>query len=108
MWMLDDGREDGRWTMLAVGFDWWVAPFKQAPAVVAAALHAINHLPQFPPHIAHPKVARLAVEAHPPGVAQAVGPHLRARARRVHKRIIRRDAVRLPVFGVIDIDTQYR
>ena len=80
--------------------------FHDAPAVVAAALDVIEHLPQLPTHIADPQVARLPIEAHPPRVAKAVRPNLAARAFQIDERIVGWNAVVLSVVGVIDVDPQ--
>ena len=47
--------------------------FADAPAVVAALGDEIHFLPQILAHVAHPKIAGLAVETVTPGIAQAVG-----------------------------------
>src|SRR5262249_25848040 len=69
-------RQDRRRAAPGVGPD-RLPPFHDRPAVVAAALYAIHHLPQLPADVADPQLAGLAVEAHLPGVAEAVGPDLR-------------------------------
>src|SRR5260370_29866456 len=41
-----------------------VAPFEHAPAVIAAAFHQVNLLPQILADIADPEITRGAIEAH--------------------------------------------
>src|SRR5438552_17107013 len=43
-----------------------------APAVVGALLDEVNLLPEVLAVVADPQVARLAVDAHPPGAAETV------------------------------------
>src|SRR5262249_45124817 len=50
--------------------------FHDRPAIIAAALDAVHHLPGLPAHVANPQVAGRPVEGHFPGVAEAVGPNL--------------------------------
>src|SRR5229473_4620553 len=106
MRMLPGRRQKGRGAAFAVRLHRLMTSFEDAPAIIAAALHAINHLPQFPAHVAHPQIPGLPVDAHPPRVAQSVSPDLRARAGHVHERIVWRHAIRPALFGVIDIDPQ--
>src|SRR5262249_21566232 len=63
-------------------------PFHDRPAVVAAALDAVNHLPQLPADVADPEIAGGRVDAHAPGVAEPVSPDLRPGPRRFHKWIV--------------------
>src|SRR5207247_3353996 len=51
-----------------------------APAVIAPFDDEINFLPFVLADIARPKLARVAVEAHAPNIAQAVGPDFRSHA----------------------------
>src|SRR5206468_2713285 len=55
-----------------------VKAFAHTPAVVAAFHNEVNFLPFILAHVTSPEVARLAVEAHPPNIAQPVGPYLGA------------------------------
>src|ERR1019366_8823875 len=48
--------------------------FHDRPAIVAAFLDAIDHLPLLPADIADPEIAGRAIEAHAPGIAEAIGP----------------------------------
>ena len=48
----------------------------------------------------------LAVERHPPDVAQAVGPDLRPRVLRADERVVLRDGVVLAVVLVVDVDAE--
>ena len=103
--MLHSRCEDGRGAALAVGID-GLAAFHNAPAVVAAALHLVNHFHAFPADIAHPQVALGAIKTHPPRIAHAVGPHLAARAGCFHKWIIRRDPIRAALVAGIHVNAQ--
>src|SRR6266704_5918140 len=48
MRMLPGRRQKGRGAAFAVRLHRLMTSFEDAPAIIAAALHAINHLPQFP------------------------------------------------------------
>ena len=85
-----------------------MSPFLDRPAVVAAFLHAIDHLPQLPADIADPEIAGGPIEAHAPGVAKSVGINLRPSLRDADERVVRRNRVRLAAFGAIDVDAQDR
>src|SRR4051812_47284554 len=56
MRMLDHGREDGRWSFLALGPEGVIA-LVDAPAVIAAPLDLVDHLPEVLTNLAHPQVA---------------------------------------------------
>ena len=73
------GRNDRRRAALGVGIN-RLRALHDAPAIVAPFLDSVDALPQFPTDIADPQIARLPVEAHPPRISQAVGPHFAARA----------------------------
>ena len=100
-------RQDRRRAALALGLD-RLRAFHDRPAVVAALLDAVDHLPQLPADVADPQVAGRAVEAHPPGVAEAVGPDLRPGVRRLDERVVRRDGVGLALVLVVHVDAQDR
>ena len=90
---------------LAVGIH-RLAALHDAPAIVAAALHLVDHLHAFPTDIAHPQVAFHAIETHSPRITHAVGPHFAAGSWHFHKGIIRRDAIRAAFVLGIHINTQ--
>ena len=77
-----------------------------APAVIPAALHEVDHLPQLPTDIAAPQTA-FFVEADLPRIAKTEGVDLRHGAGRFHEGIVRRDGIRFAVLLVIDIDAQH-
>ena len=76
------------------------------PAVVAALLDEVDLLVQVLADVAGPELAGLAVERHPPDVAQAIGLDLRPRVLRADERVVLRDGVVLAVVLVIDVDAQ--
>ena len=76
--VLDDGGNDRAGPGLLVRVE-RVAPFLDAPAVVAPLLDHPDHLPEVLADVADPEPPGLGVEAHPPGVAEPEGPDLRPR-----------------------------
>ena len=89
-------------------------PFHDAPAVVAAALDEVDHLPQFPADIRDPQPSGV-VEGHPPRVSQPVRPHLAAGSRHADERVVDGDRIgagRLVPRGwlgtMVDVDPQHR
>ena len=68
-------------------------PFHGGPAVVAPLFDAMDRLPQLPADVADEQRASLAVKAHPPGVAEAVRPHLGPGAFSPDERVILRHGV---------------
>ncbi len=82
-----------------------------APAVIAAILDALDHLPEVLPDVAGPELAGLAVEAELPDVAQAdavdlggpVGMGLRP-----PRRVVGGNPGRLAAGRMIDVDPQDR
>src|SRR5204863_7017477 len=76
--VLDDRGQDRRRPGLAFRAE-RVCPFLHAPAVVAALLDAVDHLPQVLPDFARPQIAGRGVEADLPALADAVGVNLRPR-----------------------------
>ena len=84
-----------------------MAPLEQAPAVVAALLDQVDLLPRVLPVVADPELARLPVVAQPPGIAQAVGPHLRPGAGAIDERVVPGHAVIPAGLGMIDVDPQH-
>mgnify|MGYP005853273031 CR=1 FL=1 len=87
-----------------------LSSFDNAPAIIPTADDLVNHLPRFPADIAKPEIARLAVKAHPPGVAKTVGPDFwpcrAASDHRIKERVIGRDAVGPRRIGAIHVDSQ--
>ncbi len=104
MRQLDQWREDRRRPDL-LGLD-GLRPLHRGPAVVAALLDAVDHLPQLPADVADEQFAGLAVEAHPPGVAQAVGPDLRPRVLHADEGVVLGDRVVLAFVLMVHVDTQ--
>jgi hypothetical protein len=72
-------------------------PFKDIPAIIEAARFArtqhVDFLLKILPHIPNVKIACEPIKAEAPGISQAVQPYFGAKARFVHERVIRRDAV---------------
>ncbi len=86
-----------------------VEALRHVPAVVEAADPGpgdVDLLPFALPHIADPEIARAAVEADPPRVAQAGEPDLRARPIDADEGVVRRDAVRRIRPARVDVDAQ--
>ena len=81
-------------------------PLHRGPAVVAALLDPVDRLPQLPADVADEQLAGLAVEAHPPGVAEAVGPHFRPGLLHADERVVLRDGVVLALVLVVHVDPQ--
>src|SRR4051794_23707411 len=84
-----------------------MAALGQAPAVIAALLDQVNLLPEILTVLADPELARLAVEAEPPGIAQAVGPELGPGAGASDEGVVPGYAVVPARVGVIDVDSQH-
>ena len=53
-----------------------VTALKGAPAEILSSAHPVHHFPVFITVVAQPDLVGAGVKAHPPGIAQAVGPHL--------------------------------
>src|SRR5262245_57722519 len=62
--------------------------FANAPAVVAAAHDDVDFLPELLADVADPYFTGRLVEAHPPWVANAVGPNLSAGAFAIDERVV--------------------
>ena len=105
--VLNDRRDDGRRAGRVVRVD-WLAALHDAPAVVAAALDAEDHLPQIPADITHPQVTGLEVKTHPPRVAEAVRPDLRPGTERGGKRVVRWHTIGKAGVAAVDVDAQDR
>ena len=104
--VLGGRRRDRVGARLALGVE-DVAPLGEAPAVVGPLLDQVDLLPEVLAVLADPELARLAVEAQPPGIAQAVGPELGPGAGAVDERVVLRHAVVPARVGVIDVDPQH-
>ena len=81
-------------------------PFHRRPAVVAALLDAMDRLPQLPADVADEQLAGLAIEAHPPGIAEAVRPDLRPGSLRRDEGVVLGDGVVLPLVLPVHVDPQ--
>ena len=104
--VLGGRRQDRVGARLAFGEE-NMAAFGQAPAVIAPLLDQVNLLPEILTVLADPELARLAVEAEPPGIAQAVGPELGTGAGAIDEGIVAGHAVVPARVGVIDVDPQH-
>src|SRR5262249_52589158 len=105
MRMLDDGRQDGRRAALALGPE-RVRSLHHAPAVVAAALDAVDHLPQVLTDLADPQITTSSIKAEPPGLAQAIRPHLTPCPLLADEGIVLRDPIALFRIGFVHINAQ--
>ena len=85
-----------------------VKALANVPSVITTLTDQNNLLPQPLADIARPKVARLAVKAHAPDVAQPIGPNLRAGPGSFHERVVFRNRVREIALPAIDIDADDR
>src|SRR5262249_46378814 len=93
--VLQERPDVGRRAELAVGVEGVAAP-EDAPAVVGAAAEQVDHLPEVLADIADVHVSRDAVDAHPPGVAQAEGVQLGPGVLQMAERVVLRDRVTFP------------
>src|SRR5262245_47414184 len=94
MRQLDEGREDRRWPDF-LRLD-RLRPLHGGPTIVSTFLHSMDRFPKFPADIGDEQLAGLAIEAHPPRVAEAVRPDLRRGALDPDERIVLRDGVVSP------------
>src|SRR5207245_10334880 len=78
------------------------------PAIVAALLDAVNRLPQLPADVADEQLSGLAIEAHAPGVAKAVSPHLWPRSLHADEGVVFRHGVVLGAVLAFHFDSQDR
>src|SRR5262245_40911358 len=101
--MLDDRLEDGRRPLLPLGAEGVVA-LHDTPAVVAALLDLVDHLPQVLADLAGPQVRTGTVEAELPRLPQAVRPDLPARPLRPDEGIILRGRVALALRRAVHVD----
>ena len=102
-----DGRQDRCRPVFPVGMD-RLRPLHDTPAIVAAAFDAIDHFPEFPTHVSGPKITRLLVKTHAPGIAESVGPNLRARPWQIAEGIVCRDSIFLAFIRVVHVDAKNR
>ena len=98
-------RQDGAGAGLDVGADAGVRAFGDGPAVVAAALHAVNHFPLLPAHVADPQHS-VRPERGAERVTEAEGPHLAARAGRGDEGIVLGHGVVVRAFGAVHVNAQ--
>src|SRR5207248_2553851 len=83
-----------------------VQPLADAPTIVAAALDDVDFLVEVLPHVSGPQRAGLAVEGHPPDVAQPVGPDFRAGAFAAYERVVLGDRIGFAVAFVVHVDAE--
>src|ERR1051325_3693113 len=100
------GQEDRRWAAFPVRMH-GLGTFDNAPAVIATAVHAVDHLPELPTNVRHPQCTGLAIDAHAPRVAQSVGPYLRSGVLLSDKWIIGGHTVGLLSLRMIHINAEY-
>src|SRR4051812_506121 len=105
--MILDRRNNWRWARRHIGPQRY-APFHYRPAAVAAADNPMHHLPRFPAVVGGENLVCLWINAELPRIAQTIRPDFWSGARRVHKRIVSRNAVRLIADCAIDVDPQNR
>ena len=103
--VLDHGFQNGRRPQAAIGPE-GVAPFLDAPAVVATRLDQVDHFPQVLAYFSGPEISGLAVEVHLPDLAQAVSPDLRTGALAAHKGVVLGNPIGHSGIGVVDVDPQ--
>src|SRR5213592_3879197 len=84
-----------------------MAAFINAPAVILAASHEVGRFPKVLTIIACPDLTCLAVNRHPPGIAQTVGPELRSCIFPADKWVVLRHRVGLRSVRMIRIDAQH-
>src|SRR5262245_34582517 len=101
--VLPDWFDQVRPRVAAVGTE-WMRSFANRPPVVATLLHDVDFFPQVLTDVGRPEYCRLAVEGHPPDVAESVCVNLRLRAGSLHKRVVGRDCVRLAARRVVHVD----
>ena len=101
----DDGGQDGAGAGFDVGADAGVRAFGDGPAVVAAALHAENHFPLLPAHVADPQHS-VRPERGAERVAEAERPDLAARAGRGDEGVVLGHGVVVRAFGAVHVNAQ--
>ena len=65
-----------------------MTPFINAPTVILTAPQQMGCFPEVLTVVPHPDLSGFLVHAHPPGIAQTVGPVLRPGVFRPHKGIV--------------------
>ena len=104
--VLGGRRRDRVGARLALGVE-DVAPLDEAPAVIGPLLDQVDLLPEVLAVLADPELARLAVVAEPPGVAQAIGPELGPGAGAIDEGVVLGHRVVPARVGMIDVDPQH-
>src|SRR5437867_8072278 len=84
-----------------------MAPFINAPTVILPAPEQDSGFPKVLAVIANPNLPGFLVCAHPPWIAQAVGPVLRTGVFDSNERIVFRDRIRPRSIGMIHINAQH-
>src|SRR6185436_13116444 len=102
---LHGGRHNRRRAGLTFGVH-RLRSFDDAPTEVVPLVDAIDELPQLPANVADPQIARPAVEAHLPRVAQAVSPGFAAGLVELHERVVGGDRVGPTVLRAAHVDPQ--
>src|SRR6266496_1165565 len=92
--VFNGGRDGGCGTELPVQVE-RMAAFINAPTIILAASNEVGRFPKVLTVIACPDLTCLAVNCHPPGIAQTVGPELRSRIFPADKWVVLRYRVRL-------------
>ena len=100
----DERREHGRGADEPVGPHVLAAGLGETPAVVSAALDALDHLPELPADVARVEVAGLGVEGDAPRIAQPVGPEFAARPGHADERVVPGNGIRESGVGAVDVD----
>ena len=80
---------------------------EDVPAVVLARADDRHFLVLALADVADPEVARLRVEAEPPGLAEAPSPDLRQRTGPTPERVVGRDSIRPIPLGMVDVDPEH-
>jgi hypothetical protein len=84
-----------------------MAALEDAPAVVVALLDDLDHLVEVLADVAHPEVAGLGIERHPPRIPEAVRPQLAARAGNREERIVLGNGVAAARIGMFHVDPDH-
>ena len=100
-------RQDGGGSAHPVRANVLFAGFREAPPIVAAPLDPVDHLPEFPADIAHEQVSGHRMEAHPPRIAQSIGPDFSPGVGQTDKRIVLGNGVSPVSLRVVDIEAQH-
>ena len=103
--MVDDRRQDGGRPPPSLRVD-GLAALHHTPAVVSAAHHPIDHLPELPADIPYPEVSAPRIEAHLPGIAKAVRPHLGTEVVTNGKGVVGRNSVEPAAGRSVDVDPE--